>query len=83
MSEPYTPTEIMTVAAARALKNDDVVFVGIGAVFIPDVRVGAGAIVGAGAVVIRDVAAGDVVAGVPAHSIKKGNCSPCRPIWTG
>jgi glutaconate CoA-transferase subunit B len=27
----YTPTEIMTVAAARALKNDDVCFVGIGA----------------------------------------------------
>jgi glutaconate CoA-transferase subunit B len=31
MTAPYTPTEIMTVAAARALKNDDVVFVGIGA----------------------------------------------------
>ena len=31
MTEPYTPTEIMTVVAARALKNDDVVFVGIGA----------------------------------------------------
>ena len=27
----YTPTEIMTIAAARALKNDDVCFVGIGA----------------------------------------------------
>ncbi len=27
----YSPTEIMTVVAARALKNDDVVFVGIGA----------------------------------------------------
>ena len=27
----YTPTEIMTVAAARALTNDDVCFVGIGA----------------------------------------------------
>jgi glutaconate CoA-transferase subunit B len=27
----YTPTEMMTVAAARALKNDDVCFVGIGA----------------------------------------------------
>ncbi len=26
----YTPTEMMTVAAARALKNDDVCFVGIG-----------------------------------------------------
>ncbi len=31
MCEPYTPTEIMTVAAARALGNDDVCFVGIGA----------------------------------------------------
>jgi glutaconate CoA-transferase subunit B len=30
-SEAYTPTEIMTVVAARALRNDDVVFVGIGA----------------------------------------------------
>ena len=28
---PYSPTEMMTVVAARALKNDDVVFVGIGA----------------------------------------------------
>jgi glutaconate CoA-transferase subunit B len=27
----HTPTEIMTIAAARALKNDDVCFVGIGA----------------------------------------------------
>ncbi len=36
MSDPttasaYTPTEIMTIAAARALRNDDVCFVGIGA----------------------------------------------------
>jgi glutaconate CoA-transferase subunit B len=31
MTAAYTPTEIMTVAAARALRNDDVVFVGIGA----------------------------------------------------
>ena len=27
----YSPTEMMTVVAARALKNSDVVFVGIGA----------------------------------------------------
>jgi len=31
MSQSYTPTEIMTVAAARALNSDDVCFVGIGA----------------------------------------------------
>jgi glutaconate CoA-transferase, subunit B len=31
MSAHYTPSEMMTIAAARALKNDDVCFVGIGA----------------------------------------------------
>jgi glutaconate CoA-transferase subunit B len=31
MAAKYTPTEMMTVAAARALTNDDVCFVGIGA----------------------------------------------------
>ena len=31
MTSSYTPTEIMTIAAARALRNDDVCFVGIGA----------------------------------------------------
>src|ERR1700758_3403654 len=31
MAESYTGTEMMTVAAARALKNNDVCFVGIGA----------------------------------------------------
>ncbi|MCC6947990.1 MAG: CoA-transferase subunit beta [Bradyrhizobiaceae bacterium] len=31
MSGSYSPTEMMTVAAARALNNDDVCFVGIGA----------------------------------------------------
>ena len=31
MTGSYTPTEIMTVAAARALRDDDVCFVGIGA----------------------------------------------------
>jgi glutaconate CoA-transferase subunit B len=31
MAANYTPNEMMTIAAARALKNDDVAFVGIGA----------------------------------------------------
>jgi glutaconate CoA-transferase subunit B len=31
MSANYTPNEMMTIAAARALRNDDVCFVGIGA----------------------------------------------------
>ena len=31
MSLSYKPNEMMTIVAARALKNDDVTFVGIGA----------------------------------------------------
>jgi len=47
------------------------VFVGTGAIFIPDIKVGKGAIIGAGAVVIKDVEPYTVVAGVPAHVIKR------------
>jgi UDP-2-acetamido-3-amino-2,3-dideoxy-glucuronate N-acetyltransferase len=42
--------------------------IGSGAVILGGVRIGEGALVGAGAVVTRDVAAGEVVAGVPARA---------------
>lgn len=41
--------------------------IGSGAVIMGGVRIGEGALVGAGAVVTRDVAPGEVVAGVPAR----------------
>jgi sugar O-acyltransferase (sialic acid O-acetyltransferase NeuD family) len=47
------------------------VFVGTNATIISNRRIGAWATIGAGAVVLRDVAAGDVVAGVPAKTLKK------------
>ncbi len=45
---------------------EDGVFIGSHAVVLPGVRVGEGSVIGAGAVVTRDVHAGAVVVGVPA-----------------
>jgi UDP-perosamine 4-acetyltransferase len=47
--------------------------VGIGATVIEKVRIGAGAFVGAGAVVIRDVPDNVVVAGVPARILREAS----------
>ncbi len=47
------------------------VWIGEGVCILGGVRVGHSAIIGANAVVTRDVAAGDVVGGIPAKSIKK------------
>lgn len=46
------------------------VFVGCGATIVPRIKVGAWSIVGAGAVVIREVASGTAVAGCPAKPLR-------------
>lgn len=46
-------------------------WIGTGAIILPDVNIGEFSIVGAGAVVIKDVAPYTVVGGVPAKMIKK------------
>jgi UDP-perosamine 4-acetyltransferase len=51
---------------AGAVHVDELAVIGIGAVVIPGRRIGCGATVEPGAVVIRDVPAGAVVGGVPA-----------------
>lgn len=45
--------------------------IGAGSILLPGVRVGRGAIVGAGSVVTRDVAAGAIVAGNPARLLRR------------
>ncbi|MGE5786891.1 MAG: serine O-acetyltransferase EpsC [Myxococcales bacterium] len=50
---------------------EDKVIVGAGARVLGPIRVGAGAIIGANAVVVRDVPAGDVVVGCPARSTRR------------
>ncbi len=51
----------------------DNVFIGSDTMLVAPVKIGKGAHTGAGAVVTQDVAEGDVVVGVPAHSIKRNN----------
>jgi serine O-acetyltransferase len=48
---------------------EDEVLIGAGAKILGPIRVGAGAKIGANAVVLHDVAPGDTVAGVPARSL--------------
>ena len=45
-------------------------WIGTGAVILPNITIGEGAVVGANSVVIRDVLPYTVVGGVPAHHIK-------------
>lgn len=61
---PVTRSELV-----RPTTIGDDVFIGYGAIILPGVTIGNGAIVGAGAVVTKAVAAGTIVAGVPAREI--------------
>ena len=50
---------------------EDDAWLGAGVIVLPNVTIGRGAVVGAGAVVTRDVPSFTVVAGVPARPIKR------------
>jgi len=56
---------------AKPIVIEDNVWLGGGAILLPGVRIGRNAVVGAGAVVSRDVPANTVVAGNPARVIRE------------
>lgn len=55
------------------------VWVGAGAIIVPGIAVGDGAVIGAGSIVTRDVGAGMVVAGNPARPIRQVTETPQEP----
>ena len=57
--------------SGRPIVIEDGVWIGNRAVILPGVRIGAGAIVGAGSVVTHDVPPGTVVAGNPARIVRQ------------
>jgi len=68
--DPNVPFVDQGITAEGIVIEDDV-WVGIGAILLKGVHVGAGARIGAGAVVTSDIAAGACVAGNPARMVGK------------
>lgn len=56
---------------AQAVRVEDEVWIGAGAILTPGITVGRGAVVAAGAVVVDDVAPHTLVGGVPARFIRE------------
>ncbi|MGH9966927.1 MAG: acyltransferase [Pyrinomonadaceae bacterium] len=68
--DPLSRREHQTRGARRApITIEDEAFIGGRAIVLKGVRIGRGAVVGAAALVIKDVAAGDIVAGNPAQVV--------------
>ena len=67
IEEPVIETDL-EIKPVFIRENADI---GTGSIILPGVKIGGGAIVGAGAVVNKDIKAFEVVAGVPAKTIKK------------
>ncbi|WP_275108901.1 acyltransferase [Paralabilibaculum antarcticum] len=62
---------------------DDYVWIATNAIILPGVHIGKGAVVGAGAVVSKDILSGQIVVGNPALPISKSRCeeldyNPCE-----
>jgi acetyltransferase-like isoleucine patch superfamily enzyme len=67
--DPGLPVPLQGVIAEDVVIDDDA-WIGAQVVILPGVRIGRGAVVGAGSIVTKDVAPGALVAGNPARLIR-------------
>ncbi len=58
------------VTLSRPIKIEDDVWIGGGAIILPGVTIGRGAVIGAGSVVVKDIPANTIAVGNPARPIK-------------
>jgi len=70
MSGPMVPPEHRAVKRAPVIIERDA-FLGVGVTVLPGVRIGEGAVIGAHALVIRDIPPWTIAVGIPARPIKK------------
>ena len=77
-SLPGTPIASQPLQTKGAITIEDEVWLGYGVIVLSGVRIGKGAVVGAGSVVTHDVPAGAVAVGVPARIVKMRH-SPDKP----
>ncbi len=68
---PYSKVRSVFGATVGPIVIEDDVWIGAGVIILPNITVGQGAVVGAGAVVTKNVPPWTVVAGVPARPIKR------------
>jgi acetyltransferase-like isoleucine patch superfamily enzyme len=55
------------------VRIDDDVWIGCRAIIVKGVHIGRGAVIGAGAIVTKDVPAGGIAVGTPAHLLRDGS----------
>lgn len=66
---PLEPIHRQTLTSKGGIHIDDDAWIGVGVIVLDGVRIGRGAVIGAGAVVTRDIPDGAIAAGVPAKVI--------------
>lgn len=78
---PGQPVSSQPLETRGPIVIEDHVWLGVGVIVLDGVRIGTGAVIGAGAVVTRDIPAGAIASGVPARvTMMRGDLADDRPV---